>query len=116
MQKNSELRGQAQEEEEDGKAKSQIIARRMVLKGADVTPHLQHRDHHVSETFAHTRACPGETTAHSRDASVPAEYGPAESAHGHDGTVTSVMSAKMLAPITAPTFTTTAITTPTKCP
>jgi hypothetical protein len=25
--------------------------------------------------FAHARACPGETGAHSRDASIPAEYG-----------------------------------------
>jgi hypothetical protein len=54
-------------------------------------------------------------TAHSRDASVPAEYGPVESARGHDGTVTSVTSAEMPAPITVPTFTTTAITASTKC-
>jgi hypothetical protein len=49
------------------------------------------------------RARPGETTAHSRDAYVPAEYGLAESARSHDGAVTSVTLAEMPAPITAPT-------------
>jgi hypothetical protein len=46
---------------------------------------------------------PGETTAHSRDASVPAEYGFAESMRSHDGAVTSVTLADMLTPITAST-------------
>jgi hypothetical protein len=105
-----------EEEEEDGKAKSQISARRAVLKGADVAPHLQRRTHRVSETFALLRACPGETTTHSRDASIPAEYGLAESVRCHDGAVTSVTSAEMPAPIITRTFATTAITAPTKHP
>jgi septal ring-binding cell division protein DamX len=100
----------------DGKSKSRTSAQCVVLKGADATPHLRRRARCVSGTFAHSRACPGETTAHSRDASVPTKYEPAESARGHDGTVTSVKSVEMLAPITAPTFTSTAITTPTKHP
>jgi hypothetical protein len=116
MRKNSERRGQAREEEEDGKAKSRTSAQHTILKGANATPHLRRRARRVSGTFAHSRACPGETTAHSHDASVPTEYGPAEFAHGHDGTVTSVTSVEMPAPITAPTFTTTAITSPTKHP
>jgi hypothetical protein len=86
------------------------------LKGADATPHLRRRARCVSDTFAHSLAFPGETTAHSRDASVPAEYGPADSTRGHDGTVMFVTSAEMPVPITAPTFTTTTITTPTKHP
>jgi hypothetical protein len=105
-----------EEEEEDGKAKSQISARRVVLKGVGAATHLQHRTHHVSEISARLRACPDETTAYSRDASVPTEYGLAESVHNHDGAVTSVTSAEMPAPITAPTITTTAITAPTKHP
>jgi hypothetical protein len=36
--------------------------------------------------------------------------------HDYDGTVTSVRSAKMLAPTTAPAFTTTTTTTLTRCP
>jgi hypothetical protein len=82
----------------------------IVLKGAGVTPHLQRLTHRVRETFAHLRACPGETTTHSRDASIPVEYGLAESARSHDGAVTSVTSVEMPMPITAPTITTTAIT------
>jgi hypothetical protein len=62
------------------------------------------------------RARSGETTAHSRDASVPAECGLAESMRSHDGAVMSVTSAEMPAPIIAPTSTTTAITAPTKRP
>jgi hypothetical protein len=116
MQKNSESREQVREEEDDGKAKSQTCARRAVLKGASATPHLQHRAHHVRETFAHERVHPGETTAHSHNASFPAECGPTTSADGHDGTVTSVMSAETPAPITAPTFTTTVVTPSTKHP
>jgi hypothetical protein len=41
-------------------------------------------------------------TAHSRNALVSVEYGRAESAHSHDGAVTSVTSAEMLVPITSP--------------
>jgi hypothetical protein len=29
----------------------------------------------VNETLAHARMCPGETGAHSHDASIPADYG-----------------------------------------
>jgi hypothetical protein len=117
MRKRSEHRVQVrEEEEEDGKAKSQISARRVLLKGTGATPHLQHRTHRICETFVRSRACPVETTAHSRDASVPVEYRLAESARNHDGAVTSVTSAEMPAPITAPTITTTAITAPTKRP
>jgi hypothetical protein len=117
MRKSSEHGGQVrEEEEEDGKAKSQTSARRAVLKGGGASPHLQLRTHQVSDTFAHSHACPGETTAHSRAASVPAEYGLAESARSHDGAVVSVTSAEMPAPIIAPTFTTTAPTAPTKHP
>jgi hypothetical protein len=64
----------------------------------------------VSVELSPTRVCPGETTVHSRDASIPAEYGPARSARGHDETVASVTSAEMPAPITGPTFTTTTMT------
>jgi hypothetical protein len=86
------------------------------FKGASAAPRLRRRARRVSGTFAHTRVRPDETTAHSRDASIPAEYGPATSACDHDGSVTSVMSAEMSAPITAPTFTTTTTTTPTRHP
>jgi hypothetical protein len=116
MQKSSERRGRVREEEEDGKEKSQTSTRQAFLKGAGVTPHLQRRTHRVSETFARLRACPDKTTAHSCDASIPAEYGLAESAHSHDGAVTSVTSTEMPVPITAPAFTTTAITALTKHP
>jgi hypothetical protein len=60
--------------------------------------------------------CPGETTAHSRDASVPAVYGLAESVRSHDQAVTSGTTAEMPAPITAPTITTTAMTALTEHP
>jgi hypothetical protein len=81
MWKNSNLRGQArEEEEEEGKAKSQTSARRTVLKGAGASPHLQLRTHRVSETFTRSCACPDKTTAHSCDASIPTAYGLAESA------------------------------------
>jgi hypothetical protein len=40
-----------------------------------MSAHLQCLAHHVSVTFAHARACPYETGAHSRDASIPAKYG-----------------------------------------
>jgi hypothetical protein len=66
--------------------------------------------------FAHARAHPGETSAHSRNASIPAEYGPAMPARGHDETVTSVTSVEMPAPTTTLAFTTTTTTTPTKHP
>jgi hypothetical protein len=108
MRKNSERRGQVQVEEEDGKAKSQTSTRHAVLKG-QTRPLTFNVGPTVSARLSPTRACLDETTAHSRDASVPAEYGPAESACGHDGMVMSVTSAEMPAPITAPTFTTTAI-------
>jgi hypothetical protein len=86
------------------------------FKGASAAPRLRHRACRVSGTFAHTRARPDETTAHSRDASIPSEYGPAMTARGHDGMVTPVTSVEMPALITAPTFTTTDTTTPTKRP
>jgi hypothetical protein len=86
------------------------------FKGASAAPHLRCRAHRVSETFTHMRARPSETTTHARNASVPVEYGPATSTCGHDGTVTFVTSVEMPGPITAPTFTTTAMTTPTKRP
>jgi hypothetical protein len=116
MRKNSKRRGQAREEEEDGKAKSRTSTQRAVLKGADATPHHRRQTRRVSGTFAHSRACPGETTAHSRDASFPVKYEPAQSARGHDGTVTSVTSTEIPTPIIAPTFTTTAKTAPAKHP
>jgi hypothetical protein len=84
------------------------------FKGANTAPHLRRPARRVSGTFAHMLACPGETTARSRDALVPAEYGPATSACCHDGTVKSITSAEKPAPITAPTFTTIAISAPTK--
>jgi hypothetical protein len=105
MQKSSERRGQTREEEEDGMAKSRTSTRRAVLKGANATPHLRHQARRVSGTSPHTRACPGETTTHSRDTLDSAGYGPAESTSGHDGTVMSVMLVEMPASITVPTFT-----------
>jgi hypothetical protein len=86
------------------------------FKGASAAPRLRRRARCVSGTFAHKRAPPGETSAHLHDASIPAEYGPAMSAHGHDGTVTSFTSAEMPAPTTTPTFTTTAMVALTKRP
>jgi hypothetical protein len=115
MRKNSESRERAQEEEDDGKAKFRTCARRAVLKG-QARPLTFNAGPAVSAGLSLTRARPGETAAHSCDASVPAEYGPATSACGHDGMVTSVTSAEMPAPITVSTFTTTAMTTPTKRP
>jgi hypothetical protein len=59
IQKNSERKGQAREEEEaDGEAKSRSSAQCAVLKGAGLTPHLRSRDRRVSENFAHTRVPP----------------------------------------------------------
>jgi hypothetical protein len=84
------------------------------FKGASAAPRLRHRARRVSGTFAHTRAPPGGTSAHSRDTSIPVEHRPATSARGHDGTITSVTSAEILAPTTTPAFTTTTMTTPTK--
>jgi hypothetical protein len=74
-------------------------ARSAILKGTCLTLHLQRRARQVSKTSAHAHARPGETTAHNRDASVPAGCGLAEPARGHDGAVTSVMSAEMPAPL-----------------
>jgi hypothetical protein len=62
------------------------------FKGASAAPRLQRRTRRVSETLAHVRVRPGETGAHSHDASIPVEYGPATSARDHDGTVTSFTS------------------------
>jgi hypothetical protein len=83
-------------------------------RGAGANSHLRRRARRVSETFAHTRACPGKTAAHSRDASIPAVYRLAESARSDDGAVTSVTSAEMPAPITTPMIIMTAVTAPTK--
>jgi hypothetical protein len=86
------------------------------FKGTSAAPRLRRRACRVSGTFAHTRTRPGEIVTHSHDASIPAEYGPIAFACGHDGTVTSVTSAEMPAPITTLAFTTTTTTTPMKCP
>jgi hypothetical protein len=103
--KNLEHGGREREKEEvEGKAEPQTRARRVALKGTGLTSHLRCWARRVSRTPAHSRARPGEATAHSRDASVSVEYGRTESAHSHDGAVTSVTSAEMLAPITAPTL------------
>jgi orotidine-5'-phosphate decarboxylase len=83
------------------------------FKGASATPHLRQWARRVSEIFTHTHVPSGETTAHSRDASILTEYGPTTFACGYDGTVTSVTSAEMP---TVPTFTTMTTTTPTKRP
>jgi hypothetical protein len=57
MRKNSERKGQVREEEEaDGEAKSRTSARRVVLKGTGLSPHLRSRARRVSEPFAHARA------------------------------------------------------------
>jgi hypothetical protein len=111
MLKNSKSREQAREEEDDGKAKYRTSARPTVLKGR-TRPLTFNVGPAVLAGLSPTRARPGETAAYSRDASVPAEYGPATSARGHDETVTSVTSAEMPAPITARPFTTTAIIVP----
>jgi hypothetical protein len=92
-----------EKEEAEGKAKSKPRARRAALKGTCLTSHLRCWARHVSRTPVHSRACPGEMTAHSRNALVSVEYGRAESVHSHDGAVTSVTSAEMLVPITSPT-------------
>jgi hypothetical protein len=92
-----------EKEEAEGKAKSQTRAQHAALKGTGLTLHLRCWARCVSRTPAHSRALPSETTAHSRNALVSVEYGRAESTHSHDGAVTSVTSAEMLAPITAPT-------------
>jgi hypothetical protein len=55
-------------------------------------------------------------TGHSHDTSVSAEYRLVESVRSHDRAVTSITLAEMPAPMTAPTFTMTAITAPTKHP
>jgi hypothetical protein len=112
MGKNSEHKGQVREKEEaDGKAKSRTSARRAVLKGASLTPHLRRQARRVSEAFAHARTRPGETTAHSRDASVLAECELAESACGHVRRVSRDARVHNCAHVT-----TTAMTAPTKCP
>jgi hypothetical protein len=74
------------------------------FKGYKPDPSLSMRGRRDSRTPAHSCARPGETTVHSRNASVSVEYGRAESAHSHYGAVTSVTSAEMLTPITTPTL------------
>jgi hypothetical protein len=109
MWKNSKSRVRAREEEDDGKVTAPDARfQRGKCGPSPSTP--------VSAGLSPTRARPGETTAQSRDASIAAEYDPATTACGHDGTVTPVTSAEMPVPITTPTFTTTATTTPTKRP
>jgi hypothetical protein len=102
--KNSEHEGRVREKEEaEGKAKSQTHARRAALKGTGLTPHLRCWARPVSRTPTHSRARPGEVTAHFCNTSVSVEYGRVESTHSHDGSVMSVTSTGTLAPITAPT-------------
>jgi hypothetical protein len=96
-------RASARERRSGWKAKSRTSARRTVLKGTGLTPHLWRRARRVSKTFAHAHARTGGTTARNRDASVPTERGLAELARSHDGAVTSITSAEIPAPITAPT-------------
>jgi hypothetical protein len=55
MLRNLERRGQAREEEEDGKAKSRTNAQHTVLKGRTRPLTFKHRARHVSETFTHAR-------------------------------------------------------------
>jgi hypothetical protein len=92
-----------EKEEAAGQAKSKPRTRSAALKGTSLPLHLRCWARRVSRTPVHSRARPGETTAHSRNTLVFVEYERAESAHNHDGAVTSVTSAEMLAPITAPT-------------
>jgi hypothetical protein len=94
-----------EKEEAEGKAKTKTHARRTALKGTGLIPHLPCWARRVSRTPTHSRARPGETTTHSHNASVSVKYGHAESTHSHDGAITSVMSAEILTPITAPTST-----------
>jgi hypothetical protein len=71
MLKNSEHGGRVREEDEaEGKARSKTRTRRAALKGTGLTSHPRCWARRVSRTAAHSRACPGETTAHSRNASV----------------------------------------------
>jgi hypothetical protein len=103
MLKNSERKGQLREEEEaDREAKSRASARHAVLKGGRLDSSPSNPGPPCQQDFC-PRSLPGETTAHSRDALVPAKYGLAESARNHDGAVMLVTSAEMPAPITAPT-------------
>jgi type IV secretory pathway VirJ component len=81
--------------------KQKKSALRAVLKGTGLTLHLRCRAHRDSKTFARARHI--ETTACNRDASIPATCRLAEPARGLDGAVTSVTSAEMPAPTTAPT-------------
>jgi hypothetical protein len=104
VRKNSEHGGRVREEEEvEGKARSKTHAPRAALKSTGLTSHPRCWPRRVSRTPTHSRARPGETTTHSRNALVSVEYGRAEFAHSHDGTVTSITSAEMLTPITVPT-------------
>jgi hypothetical protein len=92
-----------------------MMGRQSPEPAPDAAPHIQRRATESARLLS-TRVHPGETTAHSHDTSVPTEYRLVVSARGHDGTVTSVTSAKMPAPITTPTFTAMVKTTPTKHP
>jgi hypothetical protein len=85
---------------------------------------LKCRACHVSETFTHARACPDETGAHSRDASIPIEYENLQRprtfiSNGHtrhvgrDARAPSTSLAFSTSPTTAVTTTTTT-TTPAK--
>jgi hypothetical protein len=100
-----ELGAQGASVREKKRIKSKVPNQRSTrgFKGDKPDLHLRRRARRVSKTFVHARACPRETTARKCDASVPAGCGLAEPARGHDGAVTSITSAKMPAPITAPT-------------
>jgi hypothetical protein len=74
--------------------------------------HLECRARRVSEVFAHARACPGETGAHSHDTSIPAEYGNLQCTRAviSNGHVRHV-SRDARAPSASPAFTTSPTTT-----
>jgi hypothetical protein len=74
MWKSTESETRVQRKKTMGEAKSRTRARRAVKKRMSAAAHLKCRARRVSETFAQTRACPGETGAHSCDASIPADY------------------------------------------
>jgi hypothetical protein len=89
MRKNSERKGQsARGRRSRWEAKSRTSARRTVLKGGRLDSSPSKPGPPCQRDFR-PRMLPGETTAHSRDTSVPVEYGLAESARSHDGAVTS---------------------------
>jgi hypothetical protein len=108
-------RARCERERKKTMGKSWTYARRTILKG-QARPLASDARNAVSAELSPTSVRPGETIAHSHDASIPAEYRPATSARGHDGAVTFVTSVEMPTPIIAPTFTTMATTTPMKLP